>query len=142
LGLWASELAIGGWSYTDVYVDVCLCPLPQRPRPFTQGGGKPYCTPIQYCPSIQAMAQVQMRIILIRIVRSQRRNRIMEWGVHRIGILFSLLSLQMPGDLVLPLVSPSITLVLSLVSFPTDRDEQGLGLLLVRGFYCSHRIKG
>jgi hypothetical protein len=32
---------VGGLSF-KLCVDVCLCPLPQHPLTFTQGGGKPY----------------------------------------------------------------------------------------------------
>ena len=33
---------VGGGLSFEGCIDVCLCPLPQRPLTFTQGGGKPY----------------------------------------------------------------------------------------------------
>ena len=41
----------------------------------------------------------------------------------------------------LPLCSPSIDTLSSLVLSPTDRRDLDLGLLVVRGSHCSHKIK-
>jgi hypothetical protein len=45
------------------------------------------------------------------------------------------------GNLLPPLCSPSMDTTTVSVYSPTVRDAIDLGLLVVRGFYCSHKIK-